>query len=202
MATGIWDNRGKNCECGGKAFSRIGRVGKMYCVICYRRIKKFGYFKRCQSDKNEIKLNNNYAVIYLYDRNGDKKDECLIDIEDINKIKEHKWHKEGRGYVSTKIKGKSVKLHQFLLGKKDGLVIDHINGNKLDNKKGNLRHITHRQNTWNNKKAKGYYFEKRRNKFVVRIQGDYYGGFEKENDAVIKINELRKVYFGEYASNR
>lgn len=35
--------------------------------------------------------------------------------------------------------------------------IDHINGNRLDNRIANLRVVTHQENQWNQTKAKGYY---------------------------------------------
>ena len=37
-------------------------------------------------------------------------------------------------------------LHRFLLGKKKGLEIDHVNGNKLDNRRNNLRFVKHHVN--------------------------------------------------------
>jgi len=202
MPKGIWENRGKKCKCGGKPFSRINRQGEMFCVKCYRRIKKYGYFKRVIADLNEMVLLNNFCLICLYDRNGRKKAETKIDKEDYEKVKDKKWGLDGRGYVNTKSIGKCVKLHQFLIGKIEKKVIDHINGDKLDNRKNNLRHITSQQNMWNNKKAKGYYFEKRRNKYIVRIKknGITYGGkgFETEIEAKYEAKKLRKKYFGEY----
>ena len=49
-------------------------------------------------------------------------------------------------------------------------LIDHINGNPLDNRISNLRNVTHQQNNFNRTKAKGYYFDKQKNKYKAQIQ--------------------------------
>jgi hypothetical protein len=47
-------------------------------------------------------------------------------------------------------------MHTDILGTPpDGMVIDHINGDPLDNRKSNLRFATYQQNHWNSKKTKG-----------------------------------------------
>jgi hypothetical protein len=47
--------------------------------------------------------------------------------------------------------------------------IDHIDGNRSNNKIDNLRDVTHQQNHWNRTTAKGYYFNKTLNKFYAQI---------------------------------
>jgi len=72
--------------------------------------------------------------------------------------------------------------------------IDHIDRNKLNNNIENLRLVTHQQNQWNNG-GKCYYWHKSANKWQVRIQlngNKIYGGlFEDEEDAIIKVAELK-----------
>jgi hypothetical protein len=65
-------------------------------------------------------------------------------------------------------------------------VIDHINRNPSDNSIKNLRVVTNQENCFN-RDVKGYYWDKRRCKFLARIHIDgtskHIGYFEKEEDA-------------------
>jgi hypothetical protein len=65
--------------------------------------------------------------------------------------------------------------------------LDHINGIKDDNRIINLRSVTHQQNQWNKKKAKGYYWNKSENKWHAQIQVNkktiYLGLFNIEEEA-------------------
>ena len=74
---------------------------------------------------------------------------AIIDREDVKRVRQHKWSIKDNGYVRCVIKGKTVYLHRFLMGAKDGQEVDHINLNKLDNRKQNLRFCKHVQNCWN-----------------------------------------------------
>lgn len=110
----------------------------------------------------KIKLNNsNYYT--------------LVDNEDYFKLNIRNWH-YFNGYAHGKINNKTVRMHRLVMNLQvgDGLEIDHINGNKLDNRKINLRIVTHMQNMWNTPRFKnsrtGYKGVSERNgKFRVRI---------------------------------
>ena len=76
-----------------------------------------------------------------------------IDDEDFDKVAKYKWLVDKNGYIQTKIKSQLVSLHRFLLNlqKGDGKIVDHANGNKLDNRRSNLRLCTKQQNIYNSK---------------------------------------------------
>ncbi|WP_186305580.1 HNH endonuclease, partial [Bacillus subtilis] len=54
---------------------------------------------------------------------------------------------------------------------RDGDIIDHVSGDTCDNRKDNLRFVTHKQNCAN-KESKGYYFNKPTGKWLAQIQID------------------------------
>lgn len=75
--------------------------------------------------------------------------EVLVDAN-FSWVDGYLWHITTQGYVKAMIGGKSIPLHHVIIGKPaNGLVTDHINRNKLDNRVSNLRHITQSQNVRN-----------------------------------------------------
>lgn len=74
----------------------------------------------------------------------------IVDKEFAYLADKHKWHKSG-AYVITKTKRKNSDfLHHFIVGDPpEGYVVDHININTYDNRKRNLRFVTHTDNSHN-----------------------------------------------------
>jgi hypothetical protein len=75
--------------------------------------------------------------------------------DDMRHISKHNWYFKSTGYAVRKFyidKGKrgTMYLHHAVVGQPlNKMEIDHINGNRLDNRRKNLRIVTHRENTWN-----------------------------------------------------
>lgn len=67
---------------------------------------------------------------------------ALVDREDVKRILRFKWHYLKIGYAASK-SCPSLYMHRFIMNAPKGLVVDHINGNTLDNRKKNLRVVTH-----------------------------------------------------------
>ena len=183
---------------------------KGYCSKHYYQIKKYGkILERCQSDKNEIIDCGDYCEICIYNIKHKEIARAKIDKEDLNKVKNYKWHLfKSKGYVNhsgyiNKIQ-KNIRLHQLILGKKQGFIIDHINHDKLDNRKKNLRFVTYNQNQWN-RKAKGYDWHKKNKCWVVRItrfsKVYHIGCYKTENEAIKVRKKCEKQFFGEFAQN-
>lgn len=76
------------------------------------------------------------------------------------------------GYYQIVIRGKKYMSHRvvyFLLHNEWPETVDHINGDRMDNRAENLRAASMRQNLCNLTKAKGFYYNKVAKKFVAQI---------------------------------
>ena len=142
---------------------------------------------------------------------------ALIDDEDYEIVAQYKWYPRKHGktcYAITNIKNdfgkyKTVNLHHLIFGKKDGQIIDHINGDGLDNRKENLRfcsqseNCNNRHNTWGKSKYKGVHWHPINNKWVARIQVKkkrlHLGCYVSEKEAALAYNKAAIKYFGEFA---
>lgn len=99
----------------------------------------------------------------------------LVDSSEYDNLNSYKWyalvHTRG-GYVyairdiQVNKKKVGIRMHRHLTNAGRGMVVDHINGNTLDNRKENLRVCNNKQNLWNSPR-KGCYFDKARNKWSV-----------------------------------
>ena len=102
-------------------------------------------------------------------------------------------------------------MHRLLINTPNGMEIDHIDNNGLNNQKSNLRIVTHHQNIMNKSKRKngssifrGVGWCKAANKWQARIslnkKEHYIGIFKNEKDAAKAYNERAIELFGEYAN--
>lgn len=96
---------------------------------------------------------------------------ALVDDEDYGRVNQHSWHVTSNGYVASRVEGKIVLLHRFLLGLGPGqkTQVDHANRDRLDNRKLNLRFVTSRQNHWNTG-AKGYWKRGKKYRAAIKLE--------------------------------
>ncbi len=82
----------------------------------------------------------------------------IVDDEDYDHLNQWKWFYDGRYATRTQERPKrtSIRMHQIIAKHPGGrkIVTDHINGNKLDNRKKNLRLISQSRNTRNSRYKK------------------------------------------------
>lgn len=150
---------------------------KPYCKKHYDHMRLFGYCKdRTIFDRNNIIIKDNFAELVLYDLKQNIKGIAIIDVEDVDKIKEYKWNLGSHGYGICTVLQKCI--HNLIMGDiEDGKTVDHINRNKLDNRKSNLRIATFQENTTNKKVGSkntsgfsGVSWDKNNNKWQVLIK--------------------------------
>lgn len=91
------------------------------------------------------------------------------------------------GYLKCNVKNKTYLVHRLIYMYHNGytdLQIDHINGNKQDNRISNLKAVTNTGNQWNQLKSRGWFFRQDRNKFTAYISSNnkrtYLGHFSTE----------------------
>lgn len=142
---------------------------------------------------------------------------CLVDDGDYKMLSMYGWYaKENSNttYVYTQLhKNKTrrtVHIHQMLLLPPDGYVVDHINGNGLDNRRSNLRLCTQSQNRMNSKKSnrnnagiKGVGWSKDNNKWYAYITFEKVmrnlGHYINKDEAINARKQAEEKYYKEYA---
>jgi len=108
----------------------------------------------------------------------------LVDEDIANTLGHLSWYLGDTGYVMRKPKGEVIRLHRVVAQAPEGLVVDHLNGNKLDNRRSNLRITTQAANAANRKNTKGYSWDKSRNKWIVRYRKQFYGRYVTKEEAI------------------
>lgn len=141
--------------------------------------------------------------------------------EDFESLSKYKWHTKVCKYTAYACRSergscnsyrKQILMHRFLLGTREGEMVDHIDGNGLNNTRENIRIVTAGQNNMNRRlkshgkssKYKGVSRYKGRKKWVAHITKDgkttYLGSFKNEGDAGLAYNKAALELFGEFAA--
>jgi len=129
----------------------------------------------------------------------------IVDNEDFQRVSQYRWSLLNDKYATTWLKGL---MHRFILGVSEGIIIDHINGNGLDNRKSNLRICSHVDNCRNRKMSKrnksGYRgVHKSGNSWISQIGIDgkrvYLGSFATVEEAANAYDNAAKENYGEFA---
>lgn len=207
------------CDACGKPLKKKHSLyGYTLCSKHMHQLLKHGRFldniQRTNSDRNDFIIKGNIAIFNLYNQKNIKIGEFIIDVEDVEKVKYHKW-RLSHGHVVTGNKWNGVNnvkdLAWIILDIQDieDNVIDHINHNPTDNRKCNLRICKQSENTKNNSipvnNTSGYigvHFDKRRNKWSSEIKVNYkkiyLGSYDDINKAVYARLIAEALYFNEY----
>lgn len=84
---------------------------------------------------------------------------ALVSDEDYERVAAYKWYLHSDGYAvrTVVVEGRKVKvlMHRFIMEAAPGEEIDHINGNRLDNRRENLRRVNRTHNNANSRPRKG-----------------------------------------------
>lgn len=102
--------------------------------------------------------------------------------------------KRDRVYVNVRLVGKTVPLHRFLLSPPEGMFVDHINNDPLDNRRCNLRVCTHAENQ-RNKKKPAY-----RRRTTSKYMGVFWRSAGKRHWLAQIGHQGHQIHIGSYAT--
>lgn len=156
---------------------------------------------------NKYDLSGEYGIGWTFNTNA----EFYFDLEDYDKIKDYCWLENDQGYIIARDKNRKspIRQHRLILNVLDvDIDIDHVNNNKKDNRKMNLRFTNKQTNGINRGKnknnklgVKGVSFKN--GKYYARIMKDgktyYLGVFDNLDDAINARKEKEIELFGDFA---
>lgn len=200
------------CECGCEEHTRWEVLGT--------NIRR-GCIKSCGCARNELisKANRKYNTYQKLDNiiigfTEDKDKSFAISPEDYDLIKDYYWFVDAHNYVSARdSSGAFIKMHRLIMDAKDGDLVDHIDRNRTNNVRDNLRitdakgnainHSIRKSNlsditgvTWyeKNQKWRAFVILNGKNKYV------YYG--DNKEDAIRARLNAELKYYKEFAPQK
>ena len=135
---------------------------------------------------------------------------AFVDDEDYTWLRQWNWsavstQRLNGGYAMRRdnSSGKTILMHRLLLDAPEGMEVDHINGNGLDNRRANLRLVSLQQNRQNRSKGrnnqsgfKGVTFDKKSGKWAMSFRAL----FDSAEEAAHVYDQLAALVYGEHAN--
>lgn len=142
---------------------------------------------------------------------------AVVDDEDYEYISMFKWHLSYSGYVASSVynpetkRSKHLLMHRFLTPCPKGKQVDHIDGDRLNNCRDNLRICTLAENrsnsgryTTNTSGHRGIQWRSDKKKWRARIFHDkkeYFLGYFADKDKAVEVwRRVAKLLYGEFVN--
>jgi hypothetical protein len=138
---------------------------------------------------------------------------AIVDADDYERLATYKWCASQSGnriYAVRRRQNRTITMQRQIMNAPEGLLVDHIDGNSLNNRKSNLRLCSAHQNACNRRprrnsssKYKGVSWYKRDKKWQVQIYYNartiHLGRFDDEVEAALVYDRKATELFGEFA---
>jgi hypothetical protein len=210
----------ENCRCAIYAFGLSRPV-----LICYNKAGREGTFFVISPNENctNFKPKGHLAGLILPTLESDgaklipltQGKFAIVDAEDYDWLVQYKWHcqrADNRFYAVRRQHGKEARIpmHRQIMHASKGQLVDHIDGNGLNNRKSNLRFCSAAQNAWNRRpdrccysRYKGITWSKNHKKWHAHItksgRSMYLGHFDDQAEAAIAYDRKAEQLFGQFA---
>jgi len=168
------------------------------------KLRVYGHGKRVRRVDPPVRANCSFRLIHLGGQYF-----TIVDADDYEKFSNF-YYALSNGYAMRHLpEGGSIGLHRDVMGSPPGKMVDHRNGDTLDNRKDNLRVCTRAQNFHNHRLSKrnktgytGVYLIEKTGQWTASIgfQGKliYLGAFRLKHQAIQARRKAEKKYHGEY----
>lgn len=135
---------------------------------------------------------------------------ALVDAADYEWLNQYQWHLCGGGYAARCEKNKRILMHREIMNPPKGMVVDHIDANRANNCRANLRVCTPGENQRNQRKQRGSasqykgvgYLKNCKRchaKLVFKGEPVWLGHFNSEPEAARAYDRKAVELFGEFA---
>jgi hypothetical protein len=138
---------------------------------------------------------------------------AMVDDADFEWLTQWKWHyHDGYAARGERVNGRMVTIfmHDQIMGRAQGMEVDHESGLKLHNSRRNLRSATHLQNMGNQgirlsntSGYKGVHYNAKNRKWVAQLcfnqERVYLGLWHSREMAALVYNAFALAYFGDFA---
>lgn len=198
--------------CEERRFGR-GLCGKHYA----RLLRGKDPLMATRKDPNVYIIKGSVSEIILRNKNQKEIARAIVDTDDLPLLREYIWsYGTVGGYAYSHTKGPTVMMHKLINKTPKGFLTDHIDGNRLDNRKSNLRTVNTKQNTWNTSASKRKKHSRYKGVCILKPKDfplkrpwmayigkngkrEHLGYFASEIEAAVAYDNAAVDKFGEYA---